>query len=137
MEEQAMLARDLVLRVCAGATELDPQWIRADGKVTTPFLVPRDRNLVRAVIAAGRSMGVERLLVCRTRPEFSYEPVTEIPLHTDTLIDLVRGWGPDPTDFLVCVEDFSAAVLITADDLTVAAGPADFVRELVGADIPQ
>ncbi|MFF1669489.1 PrsW family intramembrane metalloprotease [Nocardiopsis flavescens] len=137
MEEQAMLARDLVLRVCAGATELDPQWIRAGGKVTTPFLVPRDRNLVRAVIAAGRSMGVERLLVCRTRPEFSYEPVTEIPLHTDTLIDLVRGWGPDPTDFLVCVEDFSAAVLITADDLTVAAGPADFVRELVGADIPQ
>jgi hypothetical protein len=118
MEEQAMLARDLVLRVCAGATELDPQWIRVDGKVTTPFLVPRDRNLVRAVIAAGRSMGVERLLVCRTRPEFSYEPVTEIPLHTDTLIDLVRGWGPDPTDFLVCVEDFSAAVLITADDLT-------------------
>ncbi|MFL1427592.1 MULTISPECIES: PrsW family intramembrane metalloprotease [unclassified Nocardiopsis] len=137
MEEQAMLARDLVLRVCAGATELDPQWIRVDGKVTTPFLVPRDRNLVRAVIAAGRSMGVERLLVCRTRPEFSYEPVTEIPLDTDTLIDLVRGWGPDPTDFLVCVEDFSAAVLITADDLTVAAGPADFVRELVGADIPQ
>ncbi|MDT0330762.1 PrsW family intramembrane metalloprotease [Nocardiopsis lambiniae] len=137
MEEQAMLARDLVLRVCAGATELDPHWIRVDGKVTTPFLVPRDRNLVRAVIASGRAMGVERLLVCRTRPEFSYEPVTEIPLDTDTLIDLVRGWGPHPTDFLVCVEDFSAAVLITADDLTIAAGPADFVRELVGADIPQ
>ncbi|WP_150238587.1 PrsW family glutamic-type intramembrane protease [Nocardiopsis quinghaiensis] len=137
MEEQAMLARDLVLRVCAGATEFDPHWIRADGKVTTPFLVPRDRNLVRAVVAAGRAMGVDRLLVCRTRPEFSYDPVTEVPLDTDTLIDLVRGWGPVPTDFLVCVEDFSAAVLVTADELTVAAGPADFVRELVGADIPQ
>lgn len=137
MEEQAMLARDLVLRVCAGATELDPQWIRADGKVTTPFLVPRDRNLIGAIVAAGRAMGVDRLLVCRTRPEFSYDPVTEVPLDTDTLIDLIRGWGPAPTDFLVCVEDFSAAVLVTADELTVAAGPADFVRELVGADIPQ
>lgn len=137
MEEQAMLARDLVLRVCAGATELDPQWIRADGKVTTPFLVPRDRNLVRAIVAAGRAMGVERLLVCRTRPAFSYDPVTEVPLDTDTLIDVIRGWGPEPTDFLVCVEDFSAAVLVTAEELTVAAGPADFVRELVGADIPQ
>lgn len=137
MEEQAMLARDLVLRVCAGATEFDPHWIRVDGKVTTPFLVPRDRNLIRAVVAAGRAMGVDRLLVCRTRPEFSYDPVTEVPLDTDTLIDLIRGWGPAPTDFLVCVEDFSAAVLVTADELTVAAGPADFVRELVGADIPQ
>jgi len=137
MEEQAMLARDLVLRVCAGETELDPHWIRADGKVTTPFLVPRDRNLVRAIVAAGRSMGVARLLVCRTRAEFSYEPVTEVPLDTDTLVELIRGWGPTPTDFLVCVEDFSAAVLVTADELTVAAGPADFVRELVGADIPQ
>ncbi|MFW6640056.1 PrsW family intramembrane metalloprotease [Nocardiopsis algeriensis] len=137
MEEQAMLARDLVLRVCAGATEFDPHWIRVDGKVTTPFLVPRDRNLVRAIVDAGRAMGVDRLLVCRTRPEFSYAPVTEVPLDTDTLIDLIRGWGPTPTDFLVCVEDFSAAVLVTAQDLTVAAGPADFVRALVGADIPQ
>lgn len=137
MEEQAMLARDLVLRVCAGATEFDPHWIRIDGKVTTPFLVPRDRNLIRAIVDAGRAMGVDRLLVCRTRAEFSYDPVTEVPLDTDTLIDLIRGWGPTPTDFLVCVEDFSAAVLVTADELTVAAGPADFVRELVGADIPQ
>lgn len=137
MEEQAMLARDLVLRVCAGPTELDPDWIRADGKVTTPFLVPRDRNLIGAIVAAGRAMGVQRLLVCRTRAEFSYEPVTEVPLDTDTLIDLIRGWGAEPTDFLVCVEDFSAGVLVTADELTVAAGPADFVRELVGADIPQ
>ncbi|MEV2276066.1 PrsW family intramembrane metalloprotease [Nocardiopsis sp. NPDC049922] len=137
MEEQAMLARDLVLRVCAGATEFDSHWIRAGGKVTTPFVVPRDRNLIRAIVDAGRAMGVARLLVCRTRAEFSYEPVTEVPLDTDTLIDLIRGWGPYPTDFLVCVEDFSAAVLVAADELTVAAGPADFVRELVGADIPQ
>ncbi|WP_017598628.1 PrsW family glutamic-type intramembrane protease [Nocardiopsis lucentensis] len=137
MEEQAMLARDLVLRVCAGATELDPHWIRAGGKVTTPFVVPRDRNLIRAIVSAGRAMGVSRLLVCRTRAEFSYDAVTEVPLDTDTLIDLIRGWGPHPTDFLVCVEDFSAAVLVAADELTVAAGPADFVRELVGADIPQ
>lgn len=137
MEDQAMLTRDLVLRVCAGPSELDPAWIRADGKVTTPFLVPRDRNLVQAVIDAGRAMGVDRLLVCRTRPQYSYEPVTQIPLDTDVLIDLVRGWGREPTDFVVCVEDFSAAVLVTSTELTVAAGPADFVRELVGADIPQ
>ncbi|WP_017590313.1 PrsW family glutamic-type intramembrane protease [Nocardiopsis ganjiahuensis] len=137
MEEQAMLARDLVLRVCAGATEFDPQWIRARGKVTTPFAVPRDRNLIRGVVAAGRAMGVDRLLVCRTRAEFSYDPVTEVPLDTDTLIDLIRGWGPDPTDFLVCVEDFSAAVLVTSGELTVAAGPVDFVREIVGPDIPR
>ncbi|WP_028648881.1 PrsW family glutamic-type intramembrane protease [Nocardiopsis sp. CNT312] len=136
MEEQAMLARDLVLRVCTGATEFDPQWVRAGGKVTTPFVVPRDRNLVRGIVDAGRALGVERLLVCRTRAEFSYEPVTEIPPDTDTLLDLVRGWGTAPTDFLVCVEDFSAAVLVAADELTVAAGPADFVRALVGADIP-
>lgn len=137
MEDQAMLTRDLVLRVSAGPSELDPAWIRVDGKVTTPFLVPRDRNLVRAIIDAGRAMGVDRLLVCRTRPQYSYEPVTQIPLDTDVLIGLVRGWGHEPTDFLVCVEDFSAAVLVTSTELTVAAGPADFVRELVGADIPQ
>src|SRR5699024_3604667 len=105
MEEQAMLARDLVLRVWAGDTEPAPHWSRSDGKVTPPFLVPRDRSLVRAIVAAGRSMGVARRLVCRTRAEFSYEPVTEVPLHTDTLVELIRGWGPTPTDFLVCVED--------------------------------
>ncbi|MGW5876492.1 PrsW family glutamic-type intramembrane protease [Nocardiopsis terrae] len=137
MEEQAMLARDLVLRVCAGATEFDPQWVGAGGKVTTPFVVPRDRNLIRGIVAAGRAMGVDRLLVCRTRAEFSYDPVTEVPLDTGTLIDLIRGWGPEPTDFLVCVEDFSAAVLVAASELTVAAGPADFVREIVGPDIPR
>ena len=136
MEEQAMLARDLVLRVCAGPTEFDPSWVRAGGKVTTPFSVPRDRGLVQGIVDAGRAMGVERLLVCRTRAEFSYDPVTEVPLDTDTLIDLIRGWGTGPTDFLVCVEDFSAAVLIAANELTVAAGPADFVREIVGSDIP-
>ncbi|MBR8740587.1 PrsW family glutamic-type intramembrane protease [Nocardiopsis sp. MG754419] len=136
MEEQAMLARDLVLRVCAGPTEFDRQWLRAGGKVTTPFAVPRDRNLIRGIVDAGRALGVDRLLVCRTRGEFSYEPVTEVPLDTDTLVDLVRGWGATPTDFLVCVEDFSAAVLVAANELTVASGPADFVREIVGSDIP-
>src|SRR5690606_6229852 len=69
--------------------------------------------------------------------EFSYAPVTEVPLYTDTLIDLIRGWGPEPTDFLVCVEDFSAAVLVTSSELTVAAGPVDFIREIVGPDIPR
>ncbi|WP_026117488.1 PrsW family glutamic-type intramembrane protease [Nocardiopsis alkaliphila] len=136
MEEQAMLARDLVLRVCAGPTEFDPQWVRTGGKVTTPFSVPRDRNLIRGIVDAGRALGVDRLLVCRTRAEFSYESVTEVPLHTDTLIDLIRGWGNTPTDFLVCVEDFSAAVLVAANELTIASGPADFVREIVGSDIP-
>ena len=136
MEEQAMLARDLVLRVCAGPTEFDPQWVRAGGKVTTPFSVPRDRNLIRGIVDAGRALGVDRLLVCRTRGEFSYEAVTEVPLHTETLVDLIRGWGNAPTDFLVCVEDFSAAVLVAANELTVASGPADFVREIVGSDIP-
>ncbi|MEU3017338.1 PrsW family glutamic-type intramembrane protease [Nocardiopsis sp. NPDC007018] len=136
MEEQAMLARDLVLRVCAGPTEFATPWIRARGKVTTPFVVPRDRNLIRGVVEAGRALGVDRLLVCRTRAEYSYDPVTEVPLDTDTLIDLIRGWGPTPTDFLVCVEDFSAAVLVSASELTVASGPVDFVREIVGPDIP-
>ncbi|MFE1167596.1 PrsW family glutamic-type intramembrane protease [Nocardiopsis sp. NPDC058789] len=137
MEEQAMLARDLVLRVCAGPTEFSQQWIQARGKVTTPFVVPRDRNLIRGVVEAGRALGVDRLLVCRTRAEYSYDPVTEVPLDTDTLIDLIRGWGPTPTDFLVCVEDFSAAVLVSASELTVASGPVDFVREIVGPDIPR
>ncbi|WP_049569282.1 PrsW family glutamic-type intramembrane protease [Nocardiopsis sp. SBT366] len=136
MEEQAMLARDLVLRVCAGPTEFAPQWLRARGKVTAPFVVARDRDLIRGLVEAGRALGVDRLLVCRTRAEYSYDPVTEVPLDTDTLIDLIRGWGPTPTDFLVCVEDFSAAVLVSASELTVAAGPVDFVREIVGPDIP-
>lgn len=136
MQEQAMLARDLVLRVCAAPTEFDPRWVRAGGKVTTPFSVPRDRNLIRGIVDAGRALGVERLLVCRTRGEFAYEPVTEVPLHTETLVDLIRGWGAEPTDFLVCVEDFSAAVLVAANELTIASGPADFVREIVGSDIP-
>ncbi|RCV49264.1 PrsW family glutamic-type intramembrane protease [Marinitenerispora sediminis] len=137
MDEQAMLTRDLVLRVCANATEFDEGWIRADGKITAPFTASRDTALIDAVIRAGHAMGVDRLLVCRTRAEYAYEPVTVVPADRTALVELIRGWGGEPTDFLVVVEDTSAAVLVTATTLTVAAGPDDFVRALAGSDIAQ
>ncbi|GAA3758779.1 hypothetical protein HDA32_004928 [Spinactinospora alkalitolerans] len=135
MDEQAMLTRDLVLRLCANATELDQGWIDADRKVVAPFTASRDTALIDAIIAGGRALGVDRLLICRTRAEHAYEPVTEVPADVGSLVGVIRGWGNEPTDFLVAVEDLSAAVLVTAGELTVAAGPDDFVREFVGADI--
>ncbi|MDS1269916.1 PrsW family intramembrane metalloprotease [Lipingzhangella sp. LS1_29] len=135
MHEQAMLTRDLVLRLCDGATEFDQHWLDTDRKVVAPFTAPRNLQLIRAIVAAGRKLGVDRLLICRTRPEHAYEPVTEVVADERALLDHIRSWGRDPTDFLVAVEDQCAAVLVTSGRLTVAAGPADFVRELVGPDI--
>ena len=135
MDQQAMLTRDLVLRICATATEFDSDWIGLDRKVVAPFTAPRDTSLIERITAAAAAMGVEHVLICRTRPEHAYEPVTQVRAATPSLIGVIRGWGDEPTDFLVCLEDFSAAVLVTADELTVAAGPADYVAALVGADI--
>ncbi|GAA3761430.1 PrsW family glutamic-type intramembrane protease [Salinactinospora qingdaonensis] len=135
MDEQAMLTRDLVLRLCATATEFDQQWIRSERKIVVPFTAPRDTDLVDAIVAAGRALGVQRLLMCRTSGQYAYEPVTDVAADTDALVDVIRGWGDTPTDFLIAVEDTSAAVLVTATTLTVAAGPEVFVRELVGRDI--
>ncbi|WP_078763293.1 PrsW family glutamic-type intramembrane protease [Marinactinospora thermotolerans] len=135
MDEQAMLTRDLVLRLCANATEFDEAWIDDDAKVVVPFTASRDTALIRAIVSAGEALGVERLLVCRTRAEYAYEPVTEVPVDAEALIALVRGWGAEPTDFLVAIEDISAGVLVTTTELTVAAGPDVFVRELVGPDL--
>ncbi|MBB4929405.1 hypothetical protein F4561_000225 [Lipingzhangella halophila] len=137
MDEQAMLTRDLVLRLCANATEFAQEWLRTDRKIVVPFTATRDTKLIQAIVAAGTAMGVDRLLVCRTRAEHAYEPVTEVPGRTDAIVALIRSWGDEPTDFIVAVEDFSAAVLVTASPLTVAAGPDDFVRPLVGADMAQ
>ncbi|TDQ51430.1 PrsW family glutamic-type intramembrane protease [Actinorugispora endophytica] len=137
MDEQAMLTRDLVLRICATATELDQGWTRIDRKVVAPFTASRDTSLIERIAAAARAMGVEHLLICRTRSEYAYEPVTQVRAAVPSLVGVIRGWGNEPTDFLVCLEDFSAAVLVTSGDLTVAAGPADYVRALVGPDIGQ
>lgn len=130
-----MLTRDLVLRICATATELDHEWVRLDRKVVAPFTASRDTSLIERTVAAARRMGVEHLLICRTRSEHAYEPVTQVRATTPSLIGVIRGWGDEPTDFLVCLEDFSAAVLVTSGELTVAAGPADYVSALVGSDI--
>ncbi len=137
MDDQAMLTRDLVLRLCANATEFDQEWLRTDRKIVVPFTAARDTKLIEAIVAAGNAMGVNRLLVCRTRAEYAYEPVTEVPGRADAIVALIRSWGDEPTDFVVALEDFSAAVLVTASPLTVAAGPDDFVRPLVGADMAQ
>ncbi|MDA8368862.1 MAG: PrsW family intramembrane metalloprotease [Nocardiopsaceae bacterium] len=134
MDEQAMLTRDLVLRVCANATEFDQGWTQAAHKGVVPFTAPRDTALIDRIVAAGRAVGVDRLLVCRTRAEFAYEPVTEVPTDTRSVVRLIRDWGDEPTDLLFVVEDFSAAVLVTSSTLTVAAGPDDFLRPLVGSD---
>jgi len=137
MDVQPMLTRDLVLRVCANSTEFDEGWTAAESKVVVPFLAPRDTALIDAVVAAAADVGVNRLLICRTRAEFAYEPVTDAPANTAGIVDVIRGWGDEPTDVLIVVEDLSAAVIITAEELTVAAGPDDFVRAFVGADIPE
>ncbi|MFD0775864.1 PrsW family intramembrane metalloprotease, partial [Streptomonospora algeriensis] len=135
MDEQAMITRDLVLRLCANATEFDQGWIEEDAKIVVPFTAPRDTALIERVVAAGRALGVERLLVCRTRAEFAYEPVTEVAADAGSVVHVIRLWGEEPTDLLVAVEDFSAAVLVTATTLTVAAGSWDFLRPLVGPDL--
>ncbi|GAA1758976.1 PrsW family intramembrane metalloprotease [Streptomonospora arabica] len=135
MDEQAMITRDLALRLCANATEFDQGWIEADAKIVVPFAAPRDTALIHRVVAAGRALGVERLLVGRTRAEFAYEPVTEVAADTASVVHVIRSWGDEPTDVLVAVEDFSAAVLVTSTTLTVAAGPPDFLRPLVGPDL--
>ncbi|GLU49332.1 PrsW family glutamic-type intramembrane protease [Nocardiopsis ansamitocini] len=137
MDEQAMLTRDLVLRICATATELDRGWIRTDHKVVAPFTASRDTSLMERVAAGAHVLGVHRLLICRTRSEHAYESVIQVNADARSLIAVIRDWGGEPTDFLVCLEDFSGAVLITAGELTVAAGPADYVRALVGPDIAQ
>ncbi|WP_455569265.1 PrsW family glutamic-type intramembrane protease, partial [Thermobifida halotolerans] len=135
MDQQAMLTRDLVLRICATATEFDRGWIELDRKVVAPFTASRDTSLIERITAAAAAVGVEHLLICRTRSEHAYDPVTQVRAATQSLVGVIRSWGDEPTDFLVCLEDLSAAVLVTADELTVAAGPADYVRALVGADI--
>ncbi|MDA0564301.1 PrsW family intramembrane metalloprotease [Streptomonospora sp. S1-112] len=135
MDDQAMITRDLALRVCGNATEFDASWIEADSKTVVPFTAPRDTALIERVVAAGRALGVERLLVCRTRAEYAYEPVTEVAADSRSVVHVIRSWGSEPTDVLVAVEDLSAAVIVTATTLTVAAGPEDFLRPLVGADI--
>ncbi|MFC3994690.1 PrsW family intramembrane metalloprotease [Nocardiopsis sediminis] len=134
MDEQAMITRDLVLRVCANATEFDPGWTQADRKIVVPFTAPRDTALIARIVAAGQALGVDRLLLCRTRAEYAYEPVTEVRPDVAGVVQVIRGWGDEPTDLLVAAEDFSAAVLVTATDLTVAAGPVDFLRPLIGPD---
>ncbi|MDT0303205.1 PrsW family intramembrane metalloprotease [Streptomonospora wellingtoniae] len=135
MDEQAMITRDLALRLCANATEFDQGWIEADAKIVVAFTAPRDTALIHRVVAAGRALGVGRLLVGRTRAEFAYEPVTEVAADTASVVHVIRSWGDEPTDVLVAVEDFSAAVLVTSTTLTVAAGPPDFLRPLVGPDL--
>jgi RsiW-degrading membrane proteinase PrsW (M82 family) len=134
MDEQAMITRDLVLRVCANATEFDPGWLEQDRKTVVPFTAPRDTALIARVVAAGHALGADRLLVCRTRAEFAYEPVTEVGPDPMSIFEVIRSWGDEPTDLLVTVEDLSAAVLIASSALTVAAGPPDFLRPLVGPD---
>ncbi|MBB6169966.1 RsiW-degrading membrane proteinase PrsW (M82 family) [Nocardiopsis mwathae] len=135
MDEQAMLTRDLVLRLCADPIDFDEEWLRSDGKITVPFTAPRDTSLIDTIVAAGRAMGVDHLLICRTRNEFAFEPVTDVPADTASIVAVIRGWGDEPTDLVVAVEDLSAAVLVTASELTVAAGPDDFLRPFVGRDL--
>ncbi|CAM3689009.1 PrsW family intramembrane metalloprotease [Nocardiopsis rhodophaea] len=135
MDEQAMLTRDLVLRLCADPVEFDEDWLRSDRKTVVPFTAPRDTSLIDTIVAAGRAVGVDRLLICRTRNEFAFEPVTEVPADTTSIVAVIRAWGDQPTDVLIAVEDLSAAVLVTSSELTVAAGSDDFLCPFVGRDL--
>src|SRR5690606_41779071 len=107
MDQQAMLTRDLVLRICATATEFDSDWIGLDRKVVAPFTAPRDTSLIERITAAAAAMGVEHVLICRTRPEHAYEPVTQVRAANPALIGGICGRGDEPTGVRVCLGDLS------------------------------
>src|SRR5690606_39868188 len=110
MDVQPMLTRDLVLRVCANSTEFDEGWTAAESKVVVPFLAPRDTALIDALAAAAADVGVNRLLICRTRAEFAYEPVTDAPADTAGTVDVMPVCDDEPSDVLSVEEDLCAAV---------------------------
>ncbi len=69
MDQQAMLTRDMVLRICATATEFDLDSIEFDRKIVAPFTAARDTSLIERITAAAAAVGVDHVLICRTRSD--------------------------------------------------------------------
>ncbi len=138
MKAAEMLARDLVLRVCEGDGEFRRDWLVRGvwPKRTVPLAVDPGAiaDLAAAIAGAATEMGAKRLLVCRTRAAFMYDRVSVLPVSSQALVELATRWG-QPDDFLVCLPDGSAAVLVSAAGYAVGAGPPVFVAALGGPDV--
>jgi hypothetical protein len=135
-----MLARDLVLQVCASDAEFRRDWL-SDGTSTGPKrVVPLaappgvDPDLAGAIAGAAAEMGARNLLACRTRAAFMYDTVTVLPATPHALLDLAARWG-QPDDFLVCLPDRSAAVVVSVAGYALGAGPPTFLAALAGPDV--
>ncbi len=144
MNAAEMPARDLVLRLCASEGDFRRDWLTAGNfgsggatpKRVVPLAVPPGINpeLAEAIAGAAIEMGADRLLACRTRAAFMYDNVMVLPATAKALVDLAAHWG-QPDDFLVCVPDGSAAVLISMAGYALGAGPPVFVAALAGPDV--
>ncbi len=138
MKASEMLARDLVVRVCASDGELRRDWLaRGVGpKRVVPLAVAPgvDPDLAAAIAGAATEVGAKRLLACRTRAAFMYDTVTILPARPQALVELAARWG-QPDDFLVCLPDGSAAVVVSMAGFALAAGPPPFVAALAGPDV--
>jgi RsiW-degrading membrane proteinase PrsW (M82 family) len=138
MDAANMLARDLVLRVCASDAEFRRGWL-SDGtgpKRVVPLAAPPgvDPDLAGAIAGAAAEMGARHLLACRTRAAYMYETVTVLPATPHALLDLAARWG-QPDDFLVCLPDRSAAVVVSVAGYALGAGPPEFLAALAGPDV--
>jgi hypothetical protein len=136
-----MLARDLVLRVCASDGEFRRDWLTGgvggvSQKRVVPLAVPPGvvPELADAIAGAAAELGADRLLACRTRAAYMYDNVTVLPASGRALLDLAARWG-QPDDFLVCLPDGSAAVLVAVAGYALGAGPPLFVAALAGPDV--
>ncbi|HUK72879.1 MAG TPA: hypothetical protein VLW50_29670 [Streptosporangiaceae bacterium] len=143
MNAAEMPARDLVLRLCASEGEFRRDWLAGTGgssvgtpKRVVPLAVPPgvDPELADAIAGAATEMGARRLLACRTRAAFMYDSVTVLPANARALLDLAARWG-HLDDFLVCLPDGSAAVLVSMAGYALGAGPPEFVAALAGPDV--
>ncbi len=137
MNAAEMLARDLVLRVCACDGEFRRDWLTGGvpHKRVVPLAVAQgvDPGLADAIAGAAVETGADRLLACRTRAAFMYDTVTVLPASGRALLDLAARWAPD--DFLVCLPDGSAAVLVSMTGYALGAGPPLFIAALGGPDV--
>ncbi len=140
MNAAEMLARDLVLRVCSSDGEFRRDWLTSGGGTSHKRVVPLavapgvDPELVDAIAGAAVEMGADRLLACRTRAAYMYDNVVVLPASGKALLDLATRWG-QPDDFLVCLPDASAAVLVSMAGYALGAGPPLFAAALAGPDV--
>src|SRR5690606_3166520 len=121
--------------ICATATEFDLDWIEFDRKIVAPFTAARDTSLIERITATAAAVGVDHVLISRPRSEYAYEPAIQVPAATSSRSGVLGSGGEPPTDVRGGLAGVPAAALVTAEELSVAAGPADYVAAFVGADV--